>query len=156
MLCGDGILDIRRRHSIRIRKIRECCICGVLMGAAALVFWELEQELGLAYGCEALVSCGKGEVLVVCVLERSAYELVLVVCVLERKVYELVLVVCVLERPAYELVLVVCVLEQLVYGVVLKACVLAFLSDHNDFRYGDHYFFCPFSIPHRHHHDLVL
>ena len=135
MRCGDGILDIRRRHSIRIRKIRECCICGVLMGAAALVFWELEQELGLAYGCEALVSCGKGEVLVVCVLERSAYELVLVVCVLEQMVYGL---------------------EQLVYELVLKACVLAFLSDHNDFRYGDHSFFCLFSIPHRHHHDLVL
>ena len=135
MRCGDGILDIRRRHPIRIRKIRECCICGVLMGAAALVFWELEQELGLAYGCEALVSCGKGEVLVVCVLERKVYELVLVVCVLEQKVYGL---------------------EQLVYELVLKACVLAFLSDHNDFRYGDHSFFCPFSIPHRHHHDLVL
>ena len=134
-MCDDGILDIRRRHSIRIRKIRECCICGVLMGAAALVFWELEQELGLAYGCEALVSCGKGEVLVVCVLERPAYELVLVVCVLEQMVYGL---------------------EQLVYVLVLKVCVLAFLSDHNDFRYGDHSFFCPFSIPHRHHHDLVL
>ena len=105
------------------------------MGAAALVFWELEQELGLAYGCEALVSCGKGEVLVVCVLERKVYELVLVVCVLEQMVYGL---------------------EQLVYELVLKACVLAFLSDHNDFRYGDHSFFCPFSIPHRHHHDLVL
>lgn len=141
-MCGDGILDIRRRHSIRIRKIRECCICGVLMGAAALVFWELEQELGLAYGCEALVSCGKGEVLVVCVLERPAYELVLVVCGLEQKVYELVQMVC--------------GLEQLVYELVLKACVLVFLSDHNDFRYGDHSFFCPFSIPHRHHHDLVL
>ena len=149
MRCGDGILDIRRRHPIRIRKIRECCICGVLMGAAALVFWELEQELGLAYGCEALVSCGKGEVLVVCVLERKVYELVLVVCVLERKVYELVLVVCVLEQMVYGL-------EQLVYELVLKACVLAFLSDHNDFRYGDHSFFCLFSIPHRHHHDLVL
>lgn len=157
MRCGDGILDIRHRHPIRIRKSREYCICGVLMGAAALVFLGLEQELGPACGCEALVLCGKGEllagvdglVLVVCVPEWQACELVLVVCVLEWQACELVQKVYVLELPVYVLVLKVCVQN-------LQAYVLVFLSDHNDFRYRDHSFCGSFSIHLRHHHDLFL
>lgn len=143
MRCGDGILDIRHRHPIRIRKSREYCICGVLMGAAALVFLGLEQELGPACGCEALVLCGKGELL------AGVDGLVLVVCVPEWQACELVQKVYVLELPVYVLVLKVCVQN-------LQAYVLVFLSDHNDFRYRDHSFCGSFSIHLRHHHDLFL